>query len=160
MDERQRQNKLALIIFVAACVAITCAIMVSLDAADGKIDGVIDLPAAQDRAARAAAGEGDWQTGKCTAYDPVAIGASGQTASGIMLNNNVPTVAAPVEHRELLGRQVELEYNGTTVVATITDLGEFASYGVAFDFAPGTFRAFGASTAEEWGAHEVRYRYL
>ena len=101
-----------------------------------------------------------WQTGKCTAYDPVSIGYSGLTASGIMLDNSIPTVAAPIEHRELLGTKVALCYNGITVVAEITDLGEFSGYGVAFDFAPGTFLAFGYDSAEDWGAHDVLYRYL
>lgn len=162
-----------MLVLLCVLVAFACAGAITNDADDGRIDGfalsqIGDVPLKADGSnftesevsSVDASCEVPWQQGKCTAYDPVSIGYSGLTASGTYLSDSIYTVAAPVENRELLGKRVELSYNGITIIAVVSDLGEFAPYGVAFDFAPAVFHAFGAQTASDWGAHTVSYRFV
>ena len=70
------------------------------------------------------------------------------------------TVAVPAERADLLGKTVEIYYNGTTVTAKVTDTGGFASLGRDLDLAGGVWRALGASSTDEWGGRTVSYRFL
>ena len=66
----------------------------------------------------------------------------------------------PISQRYLLGRSVEISYNGMSLVATVTDVGGFAGYGRALDLAPGVWKAFGANSPGDWGVRQVAYRFL
>ena len=70
------------------------------------------------------------------------------------------TVAVPAERADLLGKTVEIYYNGTTVTAKVTDTGGFAPLGRDLDLAGGVWRALGASSTDEWGVRTVSYRFL
>ena len=101
--------------------------------------------------------DGLWMIGKASAYDRRA----GQwTASGEELTDDSVTVAVPASQRDLLGRSVQIRYGGMTITARVTDTGGFAKYGRALDFAPGVWKAFGASSSEDWGVRSVQYRFL
>ena len=102
--------------------------------------------------------DGLWMIGKASAYDRRA----GQwTASGEELTDDSVTVAVPQsQKKDLLGHSVEIRYGGMTITARVTDTGDFAKYGRALDFAPGVWKAFGASSSEDWGVRKVQYRFL
>lgn len=107
---------------------------------------------------------GDWITCIASAYtiadnDPPGTTA---TASGIPLDESVPTVALPMSMgpSRFYGQRIQIEYQGMTVVATITDCGDLDGGNRGLDITPAIFRAFGASTADEWGLRTVRYRFL
>lgn len=108
--------------------------------------------------------EGSWLTGLASAYNIAS--SSTQTASGATLDETSLTVAVPASQKHLLGRSVEISWNGITVVAVVTDTGGFASYGRALDLAPGVCAAFGvdtsgdASNCNNWGVQTVKYRFL
>lgn len=110
--------------------------------------------------------DGTWQTGVASAYDVETnddgLGNFGVnvTASGIKLHDNSITVAVPASKAYLLGRIVEICYDGKVVIATVTDTGGFEGYGRALDLAPGVFKALGAPTSYDWGTRTVSYRYL
>lgn len=110
--------------------------------------------------------DGTWQTGIASAYDVETnddgLGNFGVnvTASGIKLHDNSITVAVPASKAYLLGRIVEICYDGKVVIATVTDTGGFEGYGRALDLAPGVFKALGAPTSHDWGTRTVSYRYL
>ena len=102
--------------------------------------------------------DGLWMIGKASAYDR---GAGQWTASGEELTDDSVTVAVPASQRDdLLGRSVEIRYGGMTITARVTDTGGFAKYGRVLDFAPGVWKAFGASSCEDWGVRWVQYRFL
>lgn len=108
--------------------------------------------------------EGDWITCIASAYaiadnDPPG---STATASGIPLDESVPTVALPMSMgpSSFYGKQIQIEYQGITVIATITDCGDLDGGNRGLDLTPAVFRAFGASTCDEWGLRTVRYRFL
>lgn len=103
--------------------------------------------------------DGTWLTGAASGYTLSPTGPN-ITASGIELTHSSVTVAVPASQSYLLGSIVEICYDGKVVIATVTDTGGFAGYGRALDFAPGVFKAFGASTPEEWGVRTVSYRFL
>lgn len=110
--------------------------------------------------------DGTWETGVASAYDVEAY-KDGEdntglnvTASGIMLHENSITVAVPQSKSYLLGSIVEICYDGKVVIATVTDTGGFEGYGRALDFAPGVFKALGASTSQEWGTRTISYRFI
>lgn len=101
-----------------------------------------------------------WRLGSASAYTLADNDGYDATASGVSLAEDGMTVAVPANRTDLLGRTVEIYYNGTTVTATVTDTGGFASYGRDLDLAGGVWRALGASTGDEWGVRTVAYRFL
>ena len=110
--------------------------------------------------------DGTWSKGVASAYN-ISSNDDGaghfgvtNTASGVKLTNNSVTVAVPQENPELLGRAVEICYDGDVVVATVTDVGGFGPMGRVLDLAPGTYKAFGFSSTSDWGTREVYYRFL
>lgn len=110
--------------------------------------------------------DGTWSSGVASAYwitgaeDGKGENAPAITASGVPLYSTSVTVAVPQHQSYLLGRAVEIVYDGKVVVATVTDTGGFAKYGRVLDLAPGVYKAFGFSTPEAWGTRTVHYRFL
>lgn len=84
------------------------------------------------------------------------------TASGIPLDESVPTVAMPMSMNpsRFYGSRIEISYNGMSVIATITDCGYMGGGSRGLDLTPAIFRAFGFSTADAWGLRQVSYRFL
>lgn len=110
--------------------------------------------------------DGTWSSGVASAYS-VASNDDGHgnfgvstTASGRALNAGSVTVAVPASQSYLLGRVVEICYEGRVVIATVTDTGGFGKYGRALDLAPGVFNALGAATPIDWGTRTIYYRFL
>ena len=101
-----------------------------------------------------------WQQGTASAYTLACNDGYDATASGVRLTEDSMTVAVPASRTDLLGRTVEIYYNGVTVTATVTDTGGFAPLGRDLDLAGGVWRALGASSTEEWGVRTVSYRFL
>jgi multidrug efflux pump subunit AcrA (membrane-fusion protein) len=106
----------------------------------------------------------DWISCVASAYtiadnDPPG---STATASGIPLDDSVPTVAMPMSMNpaRFYGSMIQIEYGGLTVVATVTDCGYLSGGARGLDITPAVFRAFGFSSADDWGLREVRYRFL
>lgn len=110
--------------------------------------------------------DGTWSSGIASGYN-ITSNDDGKgnfgvttTASGIALSDSGVTVAVPASKSYLLGRIVEICYDGKVVFATVTDTGGFESLGRALDLAPGVYKAFGASSWDEWGTRTVHYRFL
>ena len=61
---------------------------------------------------------------------------------------------------QFYGSMIQIEYNGMTVIATVTDCGGMGGGSRGLDLTPAVFRAFGAGSCDEWGLREVRYRFL
>lgn len=101
-----------------------------------------------------------WQVGSASAYTLECNDGYDATASGVKLTENSMTVAVPADRLDLLGRTVEIYYNGVTVTATVTDTGGFAPLGRDLDLAGGVWRAFGATSTDGWGVRTVSYRFL
>ena len=101
-----------------------------------------------------------WQQGSASAYTLACNDGYDATASGVLLTENSMTVAVPASRTDLLGRTVEIYYNGLTVTAKVTDTGGFAPLCRDLDLAGGVWRALGASSTEEWGVRTVSYRFL
>lgn len=104
--------------------------------------------------------DGGWRSGSASAYTLACNDGWDATASGVKLTEYSMTVAVPAERADLLGRTVEIYYNGVTVTATVTDTGGFAAYGRDLDLAGGVWRALGASSTDEWGVRTVSYRFV
>ena len=107
---------------------------------------------------------GDWIECLASAYtiaDNTPPGST-STASGIPLDESVPTVALPVSMNpaRFYGSKIQRGYGDMTVVATITDCGGLSGGARGLDLTPAVFRAFGFSTADGWGVRTVRYRFL
>jgi len=106
----------------------------------------------------------DWITCIASAYtiadnDPPG---STATASGVPLDDSIPTVAMPMsmDPARFYGSRIQIEYEGMTVIATVTDCGYMAGGARGLDLSTAVFRAFGFTTADDWGLREVRYRFL
>ena len=84
------------------------------------------------------------------------------TATGATVNDYSMGVAVPIAWgpEAYYGRSVEISYGGVTVVATVNDCGGMGGGSRALDLQPGVFKAFGASTCDDWGVREVSYRFL
>lgn len=104
--------------------------------------------------------DGEWMIGKASAYSVADNTGGNATASGEILTDDSVTVAVPISQRYLLGRSVQIRYNGKTVTARVTDVGGFAPYGRALDLAGGVWKAFGFSSPGAWGVRAVQYRFL
>lgn len=110
--------------------------------------------------------DGTWLSGTASAYNVSSnddgngnFGVS-DTASGIDLYNESVTVAVPEDQADLLGSIVEIYYDGSVVVATVTDTGGFGQFGRVLDLAPGVYQAFGVSSPNDWGTRTIYYRFL
>jgi rare lipoprotein A (peptidoglycan hydrolase) len=110
--------------------------------------------------------DGTWSSGIASAYN-VSTNDNGAgvfgvttTASGRAISESSVTVAVPASQSYLLGRVVEICYNGQVVIATVTDTGGFAKYGRSLDLAPGVYHALGASSPSDWGTRTIYYRFL
>lgn len=101
-----------------------------------------------------------WMIGYASAYSLADNTGWSTTASGEELTDDSITVAVPASQSYLLGRSVEISYNGTTVVARVTDTGGFAKYGRVLDLAGGVWKAFGFSSPNDWGVRAVSYRFV
>lgn len=104
-----------------------------------------------------------WQTGIASAYGGSTDPSSGSvTANGSRVTESSLGVAIPLawNRRDLLGHQVQIEYNGKIIVATINDLGGMNGGRRALDLQPGIFRGFGFNSANGWGLRTVKYRIL
>ncbi|MGN0302462.1 MAG: hypothetical protein ACI4BI_06280 [Anaerotardibacter sp.] len=110
--------------------------------------------------------DGTWSCGKASAYciatndDGAGNFGVSTTASGRALSNSGITVAVPASQSYLLGRIVEICYDGKVVIATVTDTGGFGIFGRSLDLAPGIINAFGYSSVSDWGVRSVYYRFL
>lgn len=104
--------------------------------------------------------DGEWMIGSASAYSPESNTGGNATASGEILSESSVSVAVPASQRYLLGRTVQIRWNGKTVNAKVTDTGGFAAYGRVLDLAPGVYKAFGFSSASAWGVRAVQYRFL
>ena len=108
---------------------------------------------------------GGWQTGVASAYggsSDDSVGNDAPTATGSIVDDYSMGVAVPIAWgpENYYGRSVEISYGGVTVVATVTDCGGMGDGARALDLQPGVFKAFGASTCDDWGVREVQYRFL
>lgn len=107
-----------------------------------------------------------WKKGLASAYggstDPTTPN-PGYTATGAICNDSSMGVAVPMSlpgYRSLLGRSVEIKYNGKTVIATINDCGNMGGGSRSLDLQPGVFKALGYSSCQAWGVRTVQYRIL
>lgn len=101
-----------------------------------------------------------WMYGYASAYSLADNTGWDATASGEKLTDDSVTVAVPASQSYLLGRSVEISWNGITITARVTDTGGFAKYGRVLDLAGGCWKAFGFSSANAWGVRLVQYRFL
>ncbi len=107
-----------------------------------------------------------WKSGSASAYggstDPSTPN-PGYTATGAICNDSSMGVAVPMSmpgYRSLLGRSVEIKYNGKTVIARINDCGSMGGGSRVLDLQPGVFKALGFSSCQAWGVRTVQYRIL
>lgn len=107
-----------------------------------------------------------WKSGSASAYggstDPSTPN-PGYTATGAICNDSSMGVAVPMSmpgYRSLLGRSVEIKYNGKTVIARINDCGYMGGGSRVLDLQPGVFKALGFSSCQAWGVRTVQYRIL
>jgi hypothetical protein len=115
-------------------------------------------PAAVVSSGEAAAGEGAWSSGLASAYGEGFYGR--WTARGTQLTEDCMGVAVPASWGYLLGRTIQVEYNGQVITTIIDDTGGFAVYGRVLDLQPGLWRAFGFDSEYDWGVRPVRYRII
>lgn len=106
------------------------------------------------------ADDSSWMTGWASAYSLADNTGWDATASGETLTDDSMTVAVPADQSYLLGRTVEISYNGTTITARVNDTGGFAKYGRVLDLAGGCWKAFGFDSPNAWGVRKVQYRFL
>ncbi|MCL2136550.1 MAG: septal ring lytic transglycosylase RlpA family protein [Coriobacteriia bacterium] len=99
-----------------------------------------------------------WSSGLASAYGDGFIGNS--TARGTLLTEDSMGVAVPAAWGYLLGRTIQVEYNGQVITTVVDDTGDFARLGRVLDLQPGLWRAFGFDDENAWGVRMVRYRIL
>ena len=99
--------------------------------------------------------DGERMIGMASAYS-----VDSNTGSGDELTDDSMSVAVPLSQRYLLGRSVQIRYGGKTITAVVNDVGGFAAYGRVLDLAGGCWKAFGCSSASDWGVRAVQYRFL
>lgn len=103
--------------------------------------------------------DGTWMIGMASGYD-VDPKSDNVTKSKEILTPNSVTVAVPQSQEYLIGRSVQIRFGGKIVTARVTDTGDFAKYGRSLDLAGGVWKAFGFSSAGDWGVRAVQYRFL
>lgn len=104
--------------------------------------------------------DGEWMIGMASAYSVDSNTGGNATASGDELTDDSMSVAVPLSQRYLLGRSVQIRYGGKTITAVVNDVGGFAAHGRVLDLAGGCWKAFGCSSASDWGVRTVQYRFL
>lgn len=104
--------------------------------------------------------DGEWMIGMASAYSVDSNTGGNATASGDELTDDSMSVAVPLSQRYLLGRSVQIRYGGKTITAVVNDVGGFAAYGRVLDLAGGCWKAFGCSSASDWGVRAVQYRFM
>ena len=136
------------------------------EAAPAEPSPVEQAPAEEETAEPAPAQDegGDWIECIASAYtiaDNTPPGSTA-TASGIPLDESVPTVAMPVSVNpsRFYGSSIQIEYEGMTVIAMVTDCGGLGGGSRGLDITPAVFRAFGVESGDEWGLRPVRYRFI
>ena len=101
---------------------------------------------------------GVWQSVKASAYGP---GNAGRwTATGTELTRNSIGVAVDVSWSYLVGRAVEISYNGVTITTVIVDTGNLLALGRVLDLQPGIWKEFGAASEDEWGVRVVQWQLI
>lgn len=120
--------------------------------------GAASNPSAHD--GTEVATDSTWMVGYASAYSLADNTGWSATASGEELTDDSVTVAVPASQSYLLGRSVEISYNGITITARVTDTGGFARYGRVLDLAGGCWKAFGFDSPNAWGVRMVSYRFL
>ena len=68
--------------------------------------------------------------------------------------------AVSYTHLDVYKRQVEISYNGQTVLATVNDCGGMGGGSRSLGLQPGVWKAFGFSSCLDWGLRTVNYRFL
>ena len=117
-----------------------------------------------EEARRIAEEEASWTYGYASAYGGSSDPSSGtRTATGATVSDWSMGVALPMSmpgYRSHFGQQVEIDYNGHRVIATVNDCGGMNNGGRALDLQPGVFKALGAGSCQSWGVRYVKYRFL
>lgn len=110
--------------------------------------------------------ESGWLVGVASAYggwsDPWTPN-PGTTATGALCNDSSMGVAVPMSmpnYWQYFNRQVEISYNGMTVIATVNDCGNMGNGSRCLDLQPGVWGAFGYSSCNAWGLRTISYRFL
>lgn len=100
-----------------------------------------------------------WYTTKTSAYGPSSAGT--HTALGTELTLTSMDIGCHIAHMDILiGRYVELNYNGIILRCRVVDTGTMANDGRLFDLQPGVCTYFGAETPEfGWGIRTVKWRF-
>ena len=107
-----------------------------------------------------------WSSGIASAYGGSTDSTTpnpGTTATGAVCDDNSMGVAIPLswpQYWQYYGRTVEISYNGMTVFATVNDCGGMNGGKRVLDLQPGVWKAFGATSCQEWGIRTVSYRFL
>lgn len=103
--------------------------------------------------------EGEWQSGKASAYGGPTDNAGNRTANGDTVSGSIG-VAVPMSQRYLLGRKIEVSYGGKSVICVINDVGGFGGMGRALDLNYNVIAQFGFGSCNSWGVRTVKYRLL
>lgn len=167
---------IALIVRMLLCVGIAGALLIFPGCADGESQDNQESAASKgggavlDNAAAAAANapeddgsivrDGSWARGLASGYCFENNDGWDSTASGIPLDLTSYTVAVALDDGDLLGREVEIVYEGIALTARVTDVGGFAVYGRVLDLSPAVWEAFGSVSDDDWGVRYVGYRIL
>jgi hypothetical protein len=101
---------------------------------------------------------GAWQACRATAYGPTNAGR--WTASGTELTHDSCGVAIDRSMAHLLGRTIEIDYNGTVMTAVVNDTSNSLAYGRLLDLQPGLWHALGFSDEYQWGVRTVQWRLV
>jgi hypothetical protein len=100
-----------------------------------------------------------WFTTKASAYGPSSAGQ--WTALGTELTLTSTDIGIDIDYADLLGRTIEIRYNGTVVRTRIVDVGNITDPERLFDLQPGLCTAFGAPTPEfGWGVRTIQWRFV
>lgn len=107
-----------------------------------------------------------WLSGAASAYggatDPYTPN-PGTTATGAVCDDWSMGVAIPMawdHYWQYYGRTVEISYGGQTVFAVVNDCGGLNNGERSLDLQPGVWKAFGATSCQDWGVRTVSYRFL
>lgn len=104
--------------------------------------------------------ENGWYTTKSSAYGPSSAGT--HTSLGTELTLTSMDIGCHIAHIDvLMGRTVELNYNGMILRCRVVDCGYMANDGRLFDLQPGVCTYFGAETPEfGWGIRTIKWRFV
>jgi hypothetical protein len=138
------------------------AVSTSLATADGAKVSQLATPVTQSADSASNGGTQQpvvgWSTVLASRY--TVASSSDTTATGDAMTDSSMGVAVPVEWSYLVGKTIEIRYNGQVVRAVINDTGGFLSLGRALDLQPGVCAAFGVGTGDDWGVRTVEWRIV